>query len=106
MNLFRNTRSLIAGLLVLLIPAAALIGAVYFAKTEHSGGAQGGRVPASTVAASTLVSNQDDSAGSALNVPAPDFELPDHTGRRVRLRDFRGKCIVVLAFYVYANTPG
>ena len=37
---------------------------------------------------------------------APDFELPDHTGNMIRLRDFRGKSIVVLAFYVYANTPG
>ena len=37
---------------------------------------------------------------------APDFELPDHTGRLVRLGDFRGKRSVVLAFYLYANTPG
>ena len=37
---------------------------------------------------------------------APDFELPDHTGRLIRLRDFREKSSVVLAFYVYANTPG
>ncbi|MEJ2010388.1 MAG: redoxin domain-containing protein [Acidobacteriota bacterium] len=44
----------------------------------------------------------------ALNVgdPAPDFELADHTGRQIRLWDFRGKNSVVLAFYVYANTPG
>lgn len=44
----------------------------------------------------------------ALNIgdQAPDFELPDHTGRPVRLSDFRGKRNVVLAFYVYANTPG
>jgi peroxiredoxin len=38
--------------------------------------------------------------------PAPDFELPDHSGRLIRLRDFRGKNSVVLAFFVYANTPG
>ena len=37
---------------------------------------------------------------------APDFELPDHAGRLVRLSDFRGRRSVVLAFYVYANTPG
>jgi peroxiredoxin len=37
---------------------------------------------------------------------APDFELPDHTGQLIRLRDFRGKRSVVLAFYVYSNTPG
>ncbi len=44
----------------------------------------------------------------ALNIgdPAPDFDLPDHTGRCIRLGDFRGKNSVVLAFYVYANTPG
>lgn len=32
------------------------------------------------------------------NTPAPDFTLPDGQGRRVSLRDFRGKN-VVLAFY-------
>jgi peroxiredoxin len=37
---------------------------------------------------------------------APDFELPDPAGRLVRLLDFRGKRNVVLAFFVYANTPG
>ena len=44
----------------------------------------------------------------ALNIgdAAPGFELFDHTGKQVRLRDFRGKRSVVLAFYVYANTPG
>jgi peroxiredoxin len=36
---------------------------------------------------------------------APDFELPDHQGSRVKLSDFRGKRNVVLAFYVLANTP-
>ena len=44
----------------------------------------------------------------ALNIgdAAPDFELPDHKGQMVRLRDFREKHSVILAFYVYANTPG
>lgn len=44
----------------------------------------------------------------ALNIgdEAPDFELSDHTGRPFRLRHFRGKRAVILAFYVYANTPG
>lgn len=36
---------------------------------------------------------------------APDFELEDDNGRRVRLSDFAGRP-VVLAFYVLANTPG
>ena len=37
--------------------------------------------------------------------PAPDFELPDQSGRRVRLSSFRGHR-VVLYFYPKANTPG
>jgi hypothetical protein len=37
--------------------------------------------------------------------PAPDFEVQDHQGRTVRLRDFRGKR-VVLWFYPKADTPG
>jgi cytochrome oxidase Cu insertion factor (SCO1/SenC/PrrC family) len=37
---------------------------------------------------------------------APDFALPDQNGNTVRLSDFRGKKIVVLAFYVKASTPG
>jgi peroxiredoxin Q/BCP len=37
--------------------------------------------------------------------PAPDFELPDHDGKLVRLSDFRGRK-VVLYFYPKALTPG
>jgi peroxiredoxin Q/BCP len=36
---------------------------------------------------------------------APDFVAKDHTGRSVRLSDFRGKT-VVLWFYPKADTPG
>jgi cyanobactin maturation PatA/PatG family protease len=36
---------------------------------------------------------------------APEFTLPDHTGRLVRLSGFRGKT-VVLWFYPRADTPG
>jgi peroxiredoxin Q/BCP len=36
---------------------------------------------------------------------APDFELPDQDGRPVRLRDLRGRR-VVLYFYPKADTPG
>jgi peroxiredoxin Q/BCP len=36
---------------------------------------------------------------------APDFELPDHDGRAVKLSDFRGQP-VVLYFYPKAATPG
>jgi thioredoxin-dependent peroxiredoxin len=36
---------------------------------------------------------------------APDFELPDQDGESVRLRDLRGRR-VVLYFYPKADTPG
>ena len=36
---------------------------------------------------------------------APDFTVPDHEGRTVRLQDLRGKK-VVLWFYPVADTPG
>lgn len=37
--------------------------------------------------------------------PAPDFELPDRTGKKARLKDFKGKKIVVLYFYPRDFTP-
>lgn len=37
---------------------------------------------------------------------APDFTLTDTAGTKVRLSYFRGKNIVVLAFYVFAFTGG
>jgi len=36
---------------------------------------------------------------------APDFELPDHEGRAVKLSDLRGHPVVVY-FYPKADTPG
>jgi len=33
-----------------------------------------------------------------INMPAPDFSLPDFHGRTVRLSDFRGQAAVVLVF--------
>lgn len=41
----------------------------------------------------------------AEGAPAPDFELPNDEGAAVRLRDFRGKK-VVLYFFPKADTPG
>jgi peroxiredoxin len=31
-----------------------------------------------------------------INTPAPDFNLPDFTGKSVRLSEFRGKKYVIL----------
>jgi peroxiredoxin Q/BCP len=36
---------------------------------------------------------------------APEFDVPDHEGNRVRLQDLRGQK-VVLWFYPKADTPG
>lgn len=36
---------------------------------------------------------------------APDFSVKDHSGKDVRLSDFRGKT-VILWFYPKADTPG
>jgi peroxiredoxin len=33
-----------------------------------------------------------------INAPAPDFELPDFSGRTVRLSDYRDQLHVVLVF--------
>jgi peroxiredoxin Q/BCP len=40
-----------------------------------------------------------------INDKAPDFSLPDENGKKVSLKDFRGKN-VVLFFFPKADTPG
>lgn len=37
---------------------------------------------------------------------APDFTLQDQNGKKVSLKDFRGKKNVALAFYIFAFTGG
>lgn len=38
--------------------------------------------------------------------PAPDFSLPSSEGRKISLKDFKGKKSVVLYFYPKDDTPG
>ncbi len=40
-----------------------------------------------------------------VNDKAPEFTLPDQDGRKVSLKDFSGKT-VILYFFPKANTPG
>ena len=44
-------------------------------------------------------------AGVEVGQPAPDFQLPDETGRQRSLADYRGK-ILILAFYPKDFTGG
>lgn len=42
----------------------------------------------------------------AVGDPAPDFSLPSTEGRKISLKEFRGKKKVVLYFYPKDDTPG
>lgn len=63
--------------------------------TNSSGGAQAGAQQPAAPQTQLKVGDR-----------APDFELTDTEGQKVRLSDFRGKKNVVLAFYVLAFTGG
>lgn len=39
-----------------------------------------------------------------IGAPAPDFDLPDQHGQRVRLAEYRGRMDVVLVFFPFAFT--
>ena len=41
----------------------------------------------------------------AVGEPAPDFELRNQAGKKIKLSDYRGKKVVIFAF-PKANTPG
>jgi protein SCO1 len=75
---------------------AALVAALVFALAEALGGSQGGSHPSSAgVAGSEEGTGGFD--GAALPAPplAPDFTLTDQAGRRVSLRSYRGRAVVV-----------
>src|SRR5918998_805012 len=65
--------------------------------TNSPAGAQSGAAPQQPAAPQTHLKVGD---------RAPDFELTDTEGQKVRLSDFKGKKNVVLAFYVLAFTGG
>jgi cytochrome oxidase Cu insertion factor (SCO1/SenC/PrrC family) len=76
------------------------------------------QTPAGGTSANTVNTSSGAQANAATQQPAapqtqlkvgdraPDFELTDTEGQKVRLSDFRGKKNVVLAFYVLAFTGG
>ncbi|HXJ37602.1 MAG TPA: peroxiredoxin [Candidatus Eisenbacteria bacterium] len=55
-----------------------------------------------------LLDNLLGTGSPAINVgdKAPDFDLSDAAGKRVRLGDYKGKKAVVLYFYPKDDTPG
>ena len=58
-----------------------------------------------TVTAVRYNSERNGEALMDVNDKAPDFSLPDENGKKVSLKDFRGKS-VVLFFFPKADTPG
>ena len=72
--------------------------------------ANGGAAPANAAQAGASPQQQQQPAAPQTHLKvgdrAPDFELTDTEGQKVRLSDFRGKKNVVLAFYVLAFTGG
>lgn len=41
-----------------------------------------------------------------VGMAAPEFELTDTAGKKIKLSDYKGKKSVVLAFYIFAFTGG
>lgn len=52
-----------------------------------------------------MAAGSDVATGALVGQEAPDFELRDQHGQKVRLSDFRGRKNVVLVFYPFAFTP-
>src|ERR1051325_10427452 len=95
--------------MALIIIALSLFGLTCQKSGQPSGGGEGAN------AANTPSGAQANSGAQPPAAPqtqlkvgdrAPDFELTDTEGQKVRLSDFRGKKNVVLAFYVLAFTGG
>ena len=75
-------------------------------KAEQPGGAPGSNTANAAQAAASPQQPSAPVTHLKVGDRAPDFELTDTEGQKVRLSDFRGKKNVVLAFYVLAFTGG
>ncbi len=97
--------SVVAPLLI----ALSLCGLTCQKSGETPGGSAGASAANSPAGAQAGASSQPPAAPQTqlkVGDRAPDFELTDTEGQKVRLSDFRGKKNVVLAFYVLAFTGG
>ena len=95
--------------IALIISALSLFSLTCQKSTQPSGGGSGGNSNNSPASAQANSASQQPSAPQTqlkVGDRAPDFELTDTEGQKVRLSDFRGKKNVVLAFYVLAFTGG
>ncbi len=79
-------------------------------KSGHSTGERASADAANAPSGAQAVASPQQPAAPVTHLkvgdPAPDVELTDTEGQKVRLSDFRGKKNVVLAFYVLAFTGG
>lgn len=57
-------------------------------------------------ASSAPVVSPSPASDALIGKPAADFNLPSDRGGTVRLKDFKGKQPVLLAFFPKAFTPG
>jgi protein SCO1/2 len=91
-----NPRFLIVAGVVAALAFAALLGG-YLSRDTGSGGAGG------DATADGVIAHETGLHGARIpdGVPAPDFDLRDQDGRRIRMRDLRGRTVAVT--FLYSN---